>query len=131
MEKIENLPGLFAMLAIFFFGVSADSAHIIGNWIALLCAALCGAFTALGMADTKDWSGWRVGYFVLIRLLWAAVLTMSIVRFIGIWLPDFGPSFLLAPVALLIACDPLRAWALSVANKVMDIGLEALRSRIK
>ena len=115
----DDLAGLFGMLAIFFFGVTADSAYQIGTWIAVFCSGLCGAFVSLGMSDTNNWSALKAAWFVIIRVFAAIILTMSVVKVIALYLPQFGPSIALAPVAFVITCDPLRAWALSILEKAL------------
>ena len=104
-------------MAIFFFGVSQDTANQVGAWIALFSSSLCGALVALGMNETKGLGWMRMGWFVFIRVFASMMLAMSVVRLIGMRFPDFGPGIVLAPVAFLITCDPLRKWALRLIKK--------------
>lgn len=113
----NDLVGFFALMAIFFFGVSQDTANQIGAWIALFSASVCGALVALGMDGTPGIGWLKMLWFVFIRVFASMMLSMSIVKLIAMRFPDFGPGIVLAPVAFLITCDPLREWALKIFKR--------------
>lgn len=117
--NVGDLVGFFGILAVFFFGVSQDTANQVGAWIALLAASLCGSLIALGLADSKPWGALQMVWFVFIRVFASMMLAMSIVKVIAMYFPAFGPGIVLAPVAFFITCDPLRAWALSLLDKLV------------
>lgn len=121
-NNIGDLVGFFGMLAIFFFGVSQDMANQLGAWIALASSSICGSLIALGLAGSSHWKWYRMAWFVFIRVFAAMMLSMSIVKVIGMYLPDFGPGVVLAPVAFFITCDPLRKWILSrkIVKRIFD-----------
>lgn len=116
-QTTSDLVGLFATLAIFFFGVSQDTANQVGAWIALFSASVCGALVALGMAEAKEWWWVRMVWFVFIRVFASMMLSMSIVILIAKQFPGFGPGIVLAPVAFLVTCDPMRAWAIKIIKR--------------
>lgn len=112
-----DLVGFFAMLAIFFFGVSQDTANQMGAWIALFAASVCGSLVALGMVEARDWWWVRMVWFVFIRVFSSMMLSMTIVIIIAREFPNFGPGIVLAPVAFLVTCDPMRAWAIKLIKR--------------
>lgn len=120
----NDLVGFFAMISIWLFGISEAAASQVGAWIALASSSICGSLIALGMAGTLDWKWYRMLWFVFIRVFAAMMLSMSIVKVIGLYLPEFGPGIVLAPVAFLITCDPLRVWAMGLLNSMVKRKLD-------
>ena len=109
---IADLAWIIGSILVFFFGISADSAHQIGQWLALLMAAFCGAVVALKMAKGRFDLLDRLE-FLVIRMACAFVLTTALVKIIAHFIPNFGPNTLIVIVAFVITCDPFRQWVIA------------------
>lgn len=98
-------------------------AGVIGPYAVIIISATVGAAWALGRRDPAA-SLSAVWYFLRLNTT-AAIVTVSLTKLVGMWLGLVDPSWLLAPVALVIGCvgddwPAVGKWIVTAAGRMFE-----------
>lgn len=97
---MNNLDPVNVTVALFATLLSPAIAAIMGPYAVILVASTVGAAWALGRRDPSAKLG-AFGYFLRLNAT-AAVVTVGIATIVGKWVGHENPTWMLAPVALIV-----------------------------
>lgn len=97
---MNNLDPVSVTVALFATLLSPALAAIIGPYAVILIASTVGAAWALGRRDPSAKLG-AIAYFLRLNAT-AAVVTVGIASIAGKWLGHEDPTWMLAPIALVV-----------------------------